>query len=208
MRTTRVKICGLTNRAGVADAVAAGVWAVGFVVWPQSSRAVSLAQIRDLAAEVRPHVRRVGVVVNATVEDVRRLRDEAAITTIQLHGDEDVTPFLCVGLEIIKAVSLEADADIERAAALPQEVTVMVDAHDPVRRGGTGRRADWSRAAALAARRPVILAGGLGPATVNQAIEEVAPWGIDVSSGVESAPGIKDREQVAALMRSVRQEVM
>ncbi len=208
MRTARVKICGLTRKADVADAVEAGAWAVGFVAWPGSVRAVTPAQMRELVADVPPGVKRVGVVVDVSVEDAARLRDESAITTLQLHGHEDVGPFLELGLEIIKAVSLETDVDLARAAALPPEVMVMVDAHDPIRRGGTGRRADWSRAATLAARRPVILAGGLRPDNVRQAMEQVGPWGLDVSSGVESSPGVKIRERIRTFLRLVHQEDM
>jgi phosphoribosylanthranilate isomerase len=206
MTTTRVKICGLTRPADIADAVAAGAWAVGFVCWPGSARVVTPARLRELTKAVPDDVRRVAVVVNATVDEVRKLSDDAALTTLQLHGDEDVTPFLPMGLDVIKAVSLATDADLERASALPESVTLMVDAHDPIRRGGTGQRADWDRAAILAARRPVILAGGLRPDTVREALDCVRPWAIDVSSGVEVAPGIKDRERIQALFQALHEE--
>ncbi|MEO6221815.1 MAG: phosphoribosylanthranilate isomerase [Vicinamibacterales bacterium] len=192
----RVKVCGLTQSADVAAAVEHGAWAVGFVVWPASPRAVTISHVRELAAQVPEGVKRVGVLVNPALDDVRRLRDETQLTTIQLHGDEDVTPFLSLGVEVIKAVALRSDADVERAAALPAEVTVLVDGHDPVRRGGTGERADWTRAAILSRRRPVILAGGLHADNVTDAIEQVAPWGIDISSGLEGVPGIKDPAKI------------
>jgi phosphoribosylanthranilate isomerase len=204
MADTRVKICGLTLKADVAAAVERGAWAVGFVVWSASPRSVALSALRDLMADIPASVKRVGVVVNPALDDVRRLRDEAELTTVQLHGDEDVTPFLTLGIEVIKAVSLDTDADVERAAALPAAVTVLVDAHDPVRRGGTGQRADWTRAAALSRRRPVILAGGLRAENIQDAIAQVAPWGIDVSSGVETGPGIKDHAKIGALFASLR----
>ena len=207
MAALRIKICGLTRRDDVAAAVEAGAWAVGGVLWPGSPRAVTPAQARDLMQDVPSHVKRVGVVVNASVEDAREWCQAAGLTTIQLHGDEDVAPFLAAGLDVIKAVSLHTDADIERAAALPAEVLVLVDAGDPVKRGGTGLRADWTRAAALAARRPVLLAGGLQPGNVGEAIAGVTPWGVDVSSGVESAPGIKDPALVSALFMNVDEPV-
>jgi phosphoribosylanthranilate isomerase len=206
MTTTRVKICGLTRTGDIADVVAAGAWAVGFVCWPESARAVTPARMRELAATVPPGVRRVAVVVNATVDQARTLADAAALTTLQLHGDEDVTPFLSLGLEVIKAVSLETDDDLERASGLPDAVTVLVDAHDPIRRGGTGHQANWDRAALLATRRPVILAGGLTPDNVRAALGHVRPWGVDVSSGVEVAPGIKNRERIQALLQAVHEE--
>ena len=201
---THVKICGLTRQADVDAAVLRGAWALGFVVWQGSPRAVSAAQIRTLTASVPSSVRRVGVVVDATVDEARRLRDEAGLTTIQLHGSEDASRFLDLGLEVIKAASLQTDADVDRVAQLPDEVVVLVDAHDPDRRGGTGRRADWTRAAELARRRPIILAGGLNVDNVCDAVAQVTPWGIDVSSGVESSPGIKNAAKLAAFFAQVR----
>ena len=205
MAGTHVKVCGLTRRDDVAAAVGQGAWAVGFVMWSGSPRMVTPSQLRELTTDVPEGVKRVAVVVNPDVEDVRRWRDEAGVTTLQLHGGEDVDPFLSIGMDLFKAVSLETDADVERAAALPVEVTVLVDAHDPVRRGGTGERADWTRAATLSRRRPVILAGGLSAENVQDAIAQVNPWGIDVSSGLESEPGIKDLAKVQnffAMLRS------
>ena len=205
MTNTHVKVCGLTRRVDVAAAVGQGVWAVGFVMWPGSPRSVTLSQLRALTTDVPAGVKRVAVVVNPDEDDVKRWRDEAGLTTLQLHGGEEVAPFLSLGMDVLKAVSLESEADVERAAALPAEVMVLVDAHDPVRRGGTGERADWIRAAALSRRRPVILAGGLRAENVQDAIAQVNPWGIDVSSGLESAPGIKDitkLENFFALLRS------
>lgn len=199
---TRVKICGLTRKDDVAAAVAAGAWAVGFVCWSGSPRAITPAQLRELVAEVPSSVRRVAVVVNASMEEVAQLRDEAGLSTVQLHGEEDPLKFLSLGLEVIKAVSLDSETAIEHAAALPEEVIVLVDAHDPARRGGTGERADWARAADLAARRPIILAGGLRPDNIRQAIERVSPWAVDVSSGVESSPGIKELALIRALVAS------
>jgi len=203
-RRMRVKVCGLTRKADVTAAVAAGAWAVGFVVWPGSPRAVTLAQIRDLAAGVPAGVRRVGVMVNGTVDDARRLRDDAGLTTVQLHGDEDAEPFLSLGMGVFKVVTLGSDADVDRAAALPSDVTVLVDAQDPMRRGGTGQRADWARAAALAARRPLILAGGLRADNISEAIAQVRPWAVDVSSGLESAPGVKDIGKMTAFFGKLK----
>jgi phosphoribosylanthranilate isomerase len=200
---TRVKICGLTRKADVTAAVEYGAWALGFVVWPDSRRFVPVAQLQELTAGLPDSVKRVAVAVNPTLDEVRRLRAGMGVTTLQLHGDEDVTPFLDLGIELIKAVSLHSDEDVERAAALPSVVTVLVDAHDPVRRGGTGERADWTRAAVLARRRPVILAGGLSADNVQDALSRVSPWAIDVSSGVESAPGIKDLAKLKSFFAMV-----
>lgn len=204
MSSVRVKVCGLTRKQDVEAAVAAGAWAVGVVVWSGSPRSVTAEQVRDLLADVPGHVKRVAVLVNATVQDARRLSDETGVTAVQLHGDEDVEPFLSLGVDVIKAVSLGSEADVERAGALPAEVTVLVDAHDPVRRGGTGLRADWEFASALAVRRPIILAGGLRAENVAGAMTQVRPWAIDVSSGLESAPGIKDGAKITEFFRTLR----
>ena len=198
-----VKICGLTRRADVAAAVEHGVWAVGFVVWPGSPRAVPMSGLRDLLAEVPDDVRRVAVVVDAVRDDLLRLRDQG-ITTVQLHGSEDAAAHLDLGMDVIKATSLTDDNEVEQASALPPMVTVLVDAHDPVRKGGTGERADWTRAAALSLKRPVILAGGLNSENVGDAVRAVSPWGIDVSSGVETTPGIKDAAKMARLFAAVK----
>lgn len=204
MSPVRVKVCGLTRKPDVEAAVAAGAWAVGCVVWSGSPRFVTAGQVRELVSDVPAHVRRVAVLVNTTVQDARRVIDETGVTTIQLHGDEDVEPFLSLGVDVIRAVSLGSDADVERAARLPAVVTVLVDAHDPVRRGGTGLRADWERANALAARRPIILAGGLRAENVAGALEHVRPWAVDVSSGLECSPGIKDSSKVAEFFETLR----
>jgi phosphoribosylanthranilate isomerase len=187
--------------------VEAGAWAVGCVLWPGSARAVTPAQARVLMQDVPAHVKRVGVAVDPSVADARALCETAGLTTIQLHGDEDPAPFLAAGLDVIKAVSLASDADLERATALPAGVLVLVDAADPVRRGGTGQRADWPRAAALAARRPVLLAGGIRPGNIGGAVAAVNPWGVDVSSGVESAPGLKDAALITSLFMNVKAPV-
>ncbi len=200
--STRVKICGLTRKDDVAAAVAAGAWAVGFVCWPGSPRAITPAHLRELVADVPSNVRRVAVVVNTPVDEVARLRDVAGLSAVQLHGDEDPLQFLSLGIDVIKAVSLDSGAAVDRAGALPEEVIILVDAYHPARRGGTGERADWERATDLAARRPVILAGGLRPDNIRQAIAQVGPWAVDVSSGVESSPGIKDAALIRALVAS------
>ncbi|MEZ5317080.1 MAG: phosphoribosylanthranilate isomerase [Vicinamibacterales bacterium] len=187
MSRPRVKICGLTRREDVEAAVAAGADALGFICWPNSPRFVPPRAVRALAADLPALVARVGVFVGAPPDEVRDTVGAAGLAAVQLHGDEAVGDYAVVGRPLIRAVSLLTDEDVARAVELPAAVTVLVDAHDPARRGGTGTRADWRRAAALARRRPILLAGGLGPENVAEALHEVRPWGIDVSSGVETA---------------------
>jgi phosphoribosylanthranilate isomerase len=121
---------------------------------------------------------------------------------IQLHGDESPAEAADLSLPVIKATTLE-----QAGSALdtwPQNVVVLLDAHDPVKRGGTGTRIDWTRAAAVAARRRVVLAGGLTPENVREAIEAVHPYGVDVSSGVEESPGVKSVDKMVRFLDSVR----
>ena len=146
-----------------------------------------------------PFVTPVGVFVDQPLDYVNRVASLVRLGAVQLHGDE--TPEFAAGVSapVMKAVS-PGDAD-ERA--WPPRVRLLLDVHDPVARGGTGRTIDWAAAAAVAARREIVLAGGLTPDNVAEAIARVRPYGIDVSSGVERAPGIKDHGRLRALFEAV-----
>ena len=154
---------------------------------------------------------RVGVFVNAPAAEVAQAVKVARLRSVQLHGDENVEDYSHVGAPLIKAVRLAGPADVAAALAIPPEVTVLVDASDATKRGGTGTLADWSLAREVSQARPVILAGGLSAANVGDAIRAVRPWGIDVSSGVEQAPGVKSagrmRELFAAVAAAGREEM-
>lgn len=198
-----VKVCGLTRKADVDAAVAAGAHALGFVLWPGSPRAVTPEHVATLTVDVPPHVWKVGVFVDATPAVVSTAITTAGLTAIQLHGQEDVREFLHLGVRVIKAAAPRSSDEVQALRALPADVLVLIDAHDPVHHGGTGRTADWTTAAQVAASRPILLAGGLNPSNVAAAIDAVHPWGIDVSSGVEMAPGIKDPVQMQHLMSTL-----
>lgn len=199
----RIKVCGITRAEDASAAVRFGAAALGFVFWPRSPRAVSVQVARAIAGEVPPFVARIGVFVDAPADEVARIADEVGLDGVQLHGDERVDAYAALKARLIKAVTLESDHDVEQAAALPSHVTTLIDAADRIRRGGTGQVADWTQAAALAARRAVILAGGLNAANVAEAIRHVRPWGLDISSGVESAPGIKSAERLELFFAAV-----
>ena len=126
----------------------------------------------------------------------------AGCDVAQLHGDETLTPYRATGRRLVRAVSLASDADVDAVLALPSDVTVLVDAEDKTRRGGTGLKANWPLAARVARERPIILAGGLRAENVGDAIACVKPWAIDVSSGVEEAPGIKSPTLLAAFFEA------
>ena len=182
-------------------AVEAGADAIGLVFWPSSPRAVSVAQARDIVRRLPALVTAVGVFVNQARQDVEAAAAAVGLSAVQLHGDEAAEAFANLALPVIKAIGSR-----QEAAVLGEwpEATLLVDAVDPVRRGGTARVADWEYAARVARRRPLILAGGLMPENVGAAIRAVRPWAVDVSSGVELAPGIKDVDRMAAFCRAVR----
>jgi phosphoribosylanthranilate isomerase len=199
----RVKICGLTRLEDAERAVELGAHAVGFIFWPRSPRVVDADRARVIARALPPFVTRVGVFVNATPADVARIADAVGLDAVQLHGDEALSAFDVTGRRIVRALSLTTRDDLDRALALPAAVLPLADTSDPVRRGGTGRTADWDLAAALARQRRMALAGGLTPANVVEAVRHVRPWAVDVASGVESAPGIKDPDKLREFLTGV-----
>ena len=199
---TRVKICGITRAEDAGFAVAAGADAIGFVFWDRSPRAVTPAQAASIWI-AGALVARVGVFVTESPATVRDVVRDARLTAVQLHGDEQVDDYATCGAPLIKAVSLSDASAVSKASALPAHVTVLVDAADAVKRGGTGQLANWALAAELAGTRPIILAGGLNPVNVGDAIRQIRPWAIDVSSGVESEPGLKSQASLTQLFGAV-----
>jgi len=193
-----VKICGITRPQDAERAVALGATAIGFIFWPSSPRRVGLEAARSIGQLVPASVLKVGVFVDAPAAEIARTVGEAGLDAVQLHGSE--SPDLVRGVEarVIKAVAL-GSPDAEAQIAQWTGTTLLLDAHDPVRHGGTGRVVDWDRAASLARLHEVILAGGLNPENVAEAVRRVRPAGIDVSSGVEQTPGVKDLVKLAAL---------
>jgi phosphoribosylanthranilate isomerase len=198
----RVKICGVTSVDDARMAAEMGASAVGLVFWPGSPRAVEIEQAKRIVAALPPFVSAVGVFVNQPeAADIAR---EVGLSAVQLHGDEPPDTYRSLPLRVIKAVAVTGNGSGDLAAAIPASATVLLDAHDPVKRGGTGRAIDWTVAAAVARRRPIILSGGLNADNVVSAVEAVRPYAIDVSSGVESAPGRKDAAKLRALFDVLR----
>ena len=200
----RVKVCGITRREDAVLAVELGADALGFVFWPRSPRAVDAATVRRITDGLPPFVSRVGVFVNEGQATIVTTAAEAGLTCIQLHGDEDASAYLDMPLPVIKALPVVEGFSLSAVEDLPPRVTALLDAHDPARRGGTGRVIDWTIAAAAAKLRPVILSGGLTPENVRNAAAAVHPYAVDVSSGVESAPGIKDESKLRAFFASLQ----
>jgi phosphoribosylanthranilate isomerase len=194
-----VKICGITRAEDAEAAVAAGAGAIGFVFWPKSPRFIDPHRARKIAATLPPFVTVVGVFVNQPLDYVNGVASLVRLGAVQLHGDETPAFAAAVSSPVIKAVSV-GDADTR---AWPARMRLLLDVHDPVARGGTGRAIDWTAAADMAAQREILLAGGLTPDNVADAVARVRPFGIDVSSGVERAPGIKDHQRLRALFEAV-----
>jgi phosphoribosylanthranilate isomerase len=195
-----VKICGITRREDAESAVAYGAAAIGFIFWPDSPRFIDPYRARRIAAVLPPFVSTVGVFVNQPKDYIDGVANVVRLSVIQLHGDEPPSFAALLSRPVLKAVT---GIDAPTLGIWPPRVTLLVDAHDPIRRGGTGAGADWTAAASLARQRRVVLAGGLTPDNVADAIAAVHPFGIDVSSGVESSPGIKDQRRIAALFEAI-----
>jgi len=200
----RVKVCGITRRGDALLAVELGADALGFVFWPRSPRAISAAAVRAITDGLPPFVSRVGVFVNESPSAVLTTAVEAGLTVIQLHGDEDASAYVDSPLPVIKALPVGEGFSLSAVQDLPARVTPLLDAHDPARRGGTGRVIEWTVAAAAAKVRPVILSGGLNPENVSDAVAAVGPYAVDVSSGVEASPGVKDENRLRAFFAALR----
>ena len=201
---TKVKVCGIRRSEDARLAVALGADALGFLFWPKSPRFIDPLDAGPIVAELPAFVSTVGVFVDQPVEYVADVARGLKLSAVQLHGREQIEDYRHLPQRLIKAVAVGAETDAARAIdGLAPDVTVLLDAHDAVRRGGTGRTIDWSAAARFAAARPVILSGGLTADNVGDAIDVVRPYAIDVSSGVEARPGVKDPARMRAFFRAL-----
>src|SRR5262245_57052446 len=199
---TFIKFCGLTRPQDIAIAVELGVDAIGLVLWPQSPRHVSLEAAATLVAMIPARITPVGVFVAPSRDEVSRAVEQAGIRVAQLHGVSNAG-FNGLGCEFWIAASLPTDGtDVSVAPG----AVLILDAHDPVKQGGPGQAMDWQRAATVAAQGRVILAGGLTPKNVGDAIRTVRPFGVDVASGIETSPGVKGEEAMRAFVAAVRRE--
>ena len=196
-----VKICGITRPTDAEAAVEAGANALGFVFWPKSPRFVDPYSARAIVAGLPPFVVPVGVFVNQPTEYVKGVAALVGLGAVQLHGDEDAAYLETIRHPVIKAIPVEQGAD--RLELWSPRTMLLLDVRDPVARGGTGRTIDWTAAASIAKRRRCLLAGGLTPDNVAEAVAIVQPYGIDVSSGVERSPGVKDHARIRALFEVV-----
>jgi phosphoribosylanthranilate isomerase len=200
----KVKICGITNLEDALTAVEAGADALGFVFYSRSPRHILPEQAAEIIRRLPPFVQTVGLFVDEVPVTVNSTADQCGLDVVQLHGDEPPDYCSRIYRRVIKAFrvkdnfSLDAISDYQVAACL-------LDAWSPTAHGGTGRTFNWDIAAAAAAQRPIILAGGLTPENVAEAVRRVRPYAMDVSSGVESSPGRKDADKVSRFIIQAKQ---
>ncbi|WP_348759658.1 phosphoribosylanthranilate isomerase [Candidatus Methylocalor cossyra] len=203
-RRTRVKICGLTRPDDAVAAVRLGADAIGLVFYPPSPRQVSVAAARAIVNALPPFATVVGLFVDEEAGRLREILDQVRIDLLQFHGDEDPGYCAAFGKPYIKALRVRPGLDLTAAAAAYRNAAgILLDAWDPGARGGTGQRFDWRTIPAELAGAS-ILAGGLDPDNVSEALRTVRPYALDVSSGVESAKGIKDIGKMAAFLEAVQ----
>jgi phosphoribosylanthranilate isomerase len=201
----RVKICGITRNEDLSTACAAGADALGFVFYAKSPRNLSIERAASLVRALPPFVQSVGLFVDAEPGFVGAVLDAVPLDLLQFHGDE--TPEYCrqFNRPYLKAVRVRPGVDLVKYASdFADARALLLDAYVPGVPGGTGERFDW-RLIPAGLNKPIILSGGLNPDNVAEAVQTVQPWAVDVSSGVESAPGIKDVAKVAAFIERAKQ---
>ena len=200
---TRVKICGITRPNDGQDAAALGADAIGLVFYAASPRAVNIETAQAICAVLPPFVTTVGLFVNAPRDEIQRVLEKVPLDLLQFHGDEAPTECEGFGRPYIKALRMAAGIDV--LAQLKQfkgAAGILLDSYQAGIPGGTGQTFDWSRVP-TETDQAIILAGGLQPQNVAMAIEQVRPYAVDVSGGVEATQGIKDRDKMAAFMNEV-----
>jgi len=203
----KIKICGITNAEDAAAAVTAGADALGFVFYRKSPRCIEPAVAKQIIATLPPLVTPVGVFVNEDVTVARGIMDDCGLAIAQLHGDETAAYCRELARPIVKAIRVKDRGSFLALAEFQGRAGVrgfIVDTFSSEAYGGTGLVMDWSLAAEAAKTATILLAGGLTPDNVGQAIRVVRPYGVDVSSGVERAPGQKDHEKMWAFLKAVR----
>jgi phosphoribosylanthranilate isomerase len=200
---TKVKICGTTSLNDALLAIESGADAVGFIFYKESPRNISEKDVKDIVVRLPPFIETVGVFVNETSDKVNRIAEQCRLTAVQLHGDE--SPAFCrrIKRRVIKAVRVK-DAESLKGMSGYDVSGYLLDAFNEESRGGTGKIFDWNLALRAKKQGPVIIAGGLNPFNVYTAIHRVKPYGVDVCSGVEKSPGIKDPEKVGEFIKAVR----
>lgn len=205
---TRIKHCGITTVEDAHRAAEAGAWALGMIFWAGSPRRCELDEAQLIGHALRRTLNLVGVFVNARLEEIDSVVQATGLSHVQLHGDEG--PVFCsevarrTGAKVIKAVRVQSRATLQAAVAYHTDFIVL-DAHVEGVPGGTGRTIDWNLVREAKLGPPVILSGGLHPGNVTAAIAATEPFAVDIASGTERSPGVKDPDKLVALYRAVRE---
>ena len=203
----RIKICGNTNLDDARAAADLGAWAIGLVHHPESPRCVEPAVAAEIGAALKRRCEVAGVFVDTPMDEIVRAAADGQLTIVQLHGDQG--PQFCrevarrTGAKVMRAFRVRSGADIRGAEAYRTDFHLF-DAYRPKAPGGTGESFDWELLAGRRSEIPALLAGGLTPENVPEAILAAKPWGVDVVSGVEAEPGRKDHRRLAAFFEAVR----
>jgi len=204
LTAVRVKICGITRVEDALAAAAAGADAIGLVFYAKSPRAVDIEQAREILAVLPPFVTSVGLFVDAERSELERILASVPLDLLQFHGDESVQQCEAFGRPYIKALRVKAGDDIAaQVARYPSAQGILLDAYVEGVPGGTGEAFDWSLIPQTLSK-PLILAGGLRPDNVAEAVSRVRPYAVDVSGGVEASKGVKDVEKIGAFIRAAR----
>jgi phosphoribosylanthranilate isomerase len=202
----RVKVCGITRPEDAELAVELGAWALGFILWRRSPRAADPAVAAGIALDLRRRVELVGVFVNASLAEITHAAEALHLSHIQLHGDEG--PAFCAeagrrtGAKVIKAIRVASASDFQDLERFHTDFHLL-DTAARGKYGGSGETWDWALASKRSRKAPVILSGGLTAANVAAGAVAVDPYAVDVASGVEASPGVKDPEKLAAFMAAV-----
>jgi phosphoribosylanthranilate isomerase len=200
----QVKICGITNKDDALYAAKCGAAALGFIFYPPSQRYIKPEDAKKIISALPEKLMKVGVFVNERPEEIKRVMEYCALDMIQLHGDE--TPDYCrqfPAFPIIKAVSLNNDDDVEYACRF-NVAAILVDSRSDGLYGGTGKKSNWELASRVGNKKPLILSGGLNTENIAEAIDKAAPAALDINSGVELSPGIKDHAKIERLFAAIR----
>lgn len=198
---TRVKICGITNVEDARLSCELGADAIGFNMYPRSPRYLPPTAAREIVEVIPPLVAKVGLFVNEEADRIKALLSELQFDLLQFHGDESNEFCRQFGLPFIKVLRIKDATDLELIDEYPDSEGILLDAHVVGQFGGTGKTIDWTQLTDISI--PMLLAGGLTPENVAEAIRIVAPYGVDVSSGVEREPGKKDPERLRAFFKAV-----
>ena len=200
-KQVKVKVCGMTSLKDALVAVEGGADAVGFIFYKKSPRSVTMKTVREIVLELPPFVDTVGVFVDETAEQINKIADYCNLDIIQLHGDESPTYCKKIRRKVIKAFRIKDMQSVKKISNF-QVSGFLLDTFSENLHGGTGKVFDWNLALPAKKFGPVIMAGGLTPNNVQQAVRQIRPYGVDVCSGVESEPGIKDHKKVRAFLKN------